>query len=865
MLESLIAKLDKATVDEARETRMVRLKSASASAVAATVNTLIQPGSSSRFRRGRPSQPATDRAIVTAAPGDRTVVIDAPRKDIQRLVALVENLDSDDIDVTTEIRIYQLEHSQATEVADSLARLFARPGQQPSRRGRRGQPQPAENGTPPARFEADSGTNQLLVSATAEQFVQIEEAIERLAKAPLLVSKTETYLLKYVKAQDLLPVLQSILAGQAQSTNTRGRRGRRSSNNSASAAGVRFAVLESANALVVQASAEKLDLVRTLIEQFDTSEVAASSIIQVIELANAQAESVAAKLQEMIPPVGRGQRPTIFVTADKLTNSILLRAPADQRKMLEEMIATLDANTQAATRETRVLALQNASATALVAMLQQLYPDAAGQADPRRRRRGPAQPVDNSERVVLTAAPGDRSIVVEAPKNLIDEIEALIKQLDTEKGPGMVQVRTYQLENSQAPDVARSLASLFAEQRGRSRSNNQPATAEPQPRFQADAATNQLLVAATTSQFVEIEKLIEKLKASAYLAVQTRTFQLQFARAEELRPMLESVVAGMQSSSRGRRGRSSSAGPAPVRIESVRSTNSLVIQAAPEKLALAEQLIAQFDVEAAGGAGIVQILPLKNAQAAAVAASLQAMLPPTGRGQAPDVFIHADPAANAVLLRAPAEKRKMLEALVAKLDNDAISGPREIRMIELKSNSASAVAAMLNQLFPGSSASTSRSRRGRRTSQPQAADIIITAAPGDKTLVIEAPAEKLEEMAAIVARLEEGPGAQEIIVKTYQLENSQAADVARSMQRLFAQSRSRGRGQPTTAAEPDPRFEADTATNQLIVAATASQFTTIDKLVSEIKDSTALARQTETFQLKHAKAAEIQPVLESVL
>ncbi len=858
MLEKLIGQLDAASLAEARETRMVPLEFASAAAVASTVNRLIQPTGGSRSRRG--SQPAAeDRPIVTPAPGDRAVVIDAPRAGMQRLVTLVESLDSSDVTARTEVRIYQLEHSTAAEVAQSLGRLFARPGQG-GRRGR-GNPPAQANPTPAPKFEADSGTNQLLVSASSEQFTKIEAAIEKLAKAPLLVNRTETFLLEHVKAADLLPVFQSILSGQAQPTGSR-RRPRRGQSGSTTIAGVRFAVLESANALVVQASPEKLELVASLVRQFDTADVAASSIVKVIELANAQAESVAASLREMIPPVGRGESPTVFVTADKLTNSVLLRAPADQRKMLEEMIATLDANTQAAARETRVLGLQNASAAALVAMLQQLYPETASQPDPRRRRRGAQPQVDPGERVILTAAPGDRAIVVEAPANRIDRIEALIQQLDTEKGPGMLQVRTYQLDGSQAPDVARSLSRLFAEQqRGRGRTGNAP-TGEPQPRFEADPATNQLLVAATSSQFDEIEKLIEQLRTSAYLAVETRTFRLEHARAEEIEPVLSSVVAGQDASSRrGRRGRSS--GPAPARIEAVAATNSLVVQASPDKLVLAEKLIAQFDVPEAGGASLVQILPLTNARAETVAASLQAMLPPTGRGQTPDVFVHADPAANAVLLRAPAEKRKMLEALVAKLDNDAIAGPREIRMIELKANSASAVAAMLNQLFPGSSASTSRSaRRGR--SQPAAAEIVITAAPGDKTLVIEAPTDKIEEMVRIVDRLETGPGAATVLVKTYQLKGSQAADVARSMQRLFAQQRGRGRNQPASA-EPDPRFEADAAGNQLIVAATSSQFETIDKLVAEMQEAPDLARQTETFQLTHAQAGDLQGVLESVL
>jgi len=342
MLDKIIAELDEAHLADARETRIVELKYASASAVASTVSALVagrsspQASSYSRYRRSYSAPVSTggDAAIVTAAPNDKAVIIDAPRRKIEKIAALVASLDQPATVDQLEVRIYQLEHSSAAEVAQKLARLFLASA--------RGRSEPA--GAPAARFEADSATNQLLIAATPEQFEKIEAAIQKITSSTLVVHRTRTFLLKHAKAAELMGVLQSILAGQspasAYSSAYRGRGYRAPAATGGASAGIRMAVMPSANAIVVQANPAKLEQVAALIADFDKEEVVGRSIIKIIELTNAKAETVAATLARMIPPVGRGQEATIYIEADKLTNSILLRGPASEREMLEKMVAS---------------------------------------------------------------------------------------------------------------------------------------------------------------------------------------------------------------------------------------------------------------------------------------------------------------------------------------------------------------------------------------------------------------------------------------------------------------------------------------------------------------------------------------------
>jgi len=903
MIEEMISTLDQETKAQARETRIIPLKHTSASELARMLGQLY-PGASaaaqpynrfSRYSRGRAPTPTDqpDRIVITPAPGDRALVIDAPRTKIDEIAELIKALDTEDAPGKVIVRTYDLKNAKAQEVAGNLAALFAE-----QRRGR----MPSEGAEPEPRFEANATTNQLFVAATAAQLVEIDKVIETLKEATLLASETKTFMLKFAKASELVDVLQTMLS-EAPATSSSPAysryRGRYRSPTASTSGGVRVAALIEANAIVVQGPPEKLALAEKLITSFDVPEIGAQSDIEVVRLTNARADVLVATLRNMLPPAGRGQEQEVFIEAEKATNSVLLRAPQAQREKLRTIIAQLDKDTSDQTREVRIIPLKHASAAQLAMMFQQLYSASASVSSTYSRYRGgrfrsPAAETD--DQVIITAAPGDKAIVVDAPKTKIDEIAKLILSLDVESSPGNLIVRTYQLTNMRASELADALRRLFASDARTGRYGPRAPTgapSEPEPRFEGDATTNQLMVAATVAQFVEIDKLIEKLQASPALATETKTFVLKHARAADIVGVLETMLAESAAvsspstryrGSRGYRGARGPAGPqGHVRVSSVDAANVIVVQGPPDKIALAEKLIAMFDNPAAAQQTTIRLIPLKNAQAESVAAKLQTMLPPAERGERQQVFIQADALTNSVLLRAPESERRMLEEMIAKLDEATKAQARELRIIELEHASASAMADMLSQLFAGSDGAPSSSGRfgpfgrfGRRTRTimpggDDAERVIITAAPSDRALVIDAPKDKIDEIAQMVARLDVEEAPWQLQVRTYKLVNSKAVNVAASLERLFSQGRrgmpTRGRTAPGGGVpEPEPRFDADAATNQLFVAATTSQFDEIEKVIKEIQAADPLlAIQTRTFQLRFARATQLAEVLQTML
>jgi type II secretory pathway component GspD/PulD (secretin) len=870
MLEDIIAKLDAATEQEARETRIIPLEHTSAASLAAVISRLYAssraPGRVVRRPGVKTPIPVggAENVVVAAAPNDRALIVDAPRSKVEQIASMVAALDVDPgAAETIQVRTYQLEKSDAREIARALTVLFAQQAAP-----QRGKPPAAAELKP--RFQADSGTNQLLVAATEAQFEVIDALLERLTTAVRPASETVIFRLQHARAEEIVAVLESILTGARPAGRSSGKPTRSPATAAVSVHGeIRLAAMAAANAVVVQAPPEQIALARELIESFDVPGIGEASVV-IVELKNATAESVAEALRSMLPAPPRGKEPDVFVHADSLTNSVLLRAPAGQRKVLEDMIARLDEKTEQQSREVRIIRLKNASASALAMMLQQLYqvtPQPARRATPAKPgqkpvpRRTTPTPTPPAEKIIITAAPGDRALVVEAPRNKIDEIAALVAELDTEKGPGLLQVRTYQLETSDAAALARSMAKLFAQQ-ARPRGTQQPAVQEPQPRFEADSGTNQLLVAATVTQFETIEKLIRKVTEGSTVAIQTETFKLTYARATEVATVLEAILAG--AGGRGRRP-SPAASEGMVRVAAMAGANSVVVQGPPAKLELAGQLIAKFDVPEADGASVIKVIELKNASADAVAEKLKRMVPSVARGQTQNVFIEADTLTNSVLLRAPADQRKMLEELIAVLDKATREQAREVRLIRLKHSSAASMAMMLRQLYPTEEPRQRRSYYWWSPPEPEkkaAADrVVITPAPDDRTLVVEAPPKKIDEIEALVAKLdsEEGPGRME--VRTYQLANAAVEDVARSLTRLFREQR-RGR---TDVAVMEPRFEANSTTNQLMIAATMAQFPEIEKLIERLQKSPTLAGQTRTFKLEYARAEDVAEILQVML
>jgi hypothetical protein len=130
-----------------------------------------------------------------------------------------------------------------------------------------------------------------------------------------------------------------------------------------------------------------------------------------------------------------------------------------------------------------------------------------------------------------------------------------------------------------------------------------------------------------------------------------------------------------------------------VRIAADVSLNAVVISAPPALLNMAEQMIAQLDVDPAQVAGAatrsVRVMLVENADAAAIAANIEAFFERGAAADAPPM-IRVDAASNSLLVLATDAQLKTIEDVVSQIDQATIAASRQMRMIPIDPGKASA-------------------------------------------------------------------------------------------------------------------------------------------------------------------------------
>lgn len=806
-VEQLIMELDQAA-DVEGGARVFELKVADAVQLAPVISSATRmPGG----RRGRSS------LSVTADPQTNSLVVVGPASEIQTVETLIEQLDRKRDSQAREVHVVRLTSGDARQISRSLTNILT----QRNGRGRRG-PSPES-----VRVEGESTTNTLIISCLPGDWQTIQEVLSELQAAAEMTGSAVTRLipLKHAQASDLASTLNRMYS----------RRGR-----GRGEIPVTIAASAATNSLVISASGIVIEEIGELVKQVDVPGSQKIDPVVMIRLESADAATTVAKLQSMMP---RRRIPgqEIFVQADEATNSILIRGPEAQRKALEDAIAQLDAATQSQAREMVTIRLDNASAQAMTIMIAQMYRGQSSRGT--RGRRGiPTSALDES--VVATASPDDQTLIIEAPKPKIKEIIALVTKLDTEPSQAERQLRTYHLPNSDATRLARTLTNLMVQRQPRRRPG---VTTVVQPRFDADSGTNQLIVAATAEQFEEIEALIKQLQGAPTLTSQTQTYELKHARADEMVNLLRSMLGEDR-----RGGRRGVVAQVPVRVGSLTGSNSVVVQASPDKLALAEELILQFDTADATGQTVIEIVRLANARAETLAQAVRDSLGRSSRtrgarGQTAGVTVTAETNSNALLVRGPADDVAEVVEMIRELDSDSTSDQAQVRVYTLKNSDAGELAGALEDMFRDI---TGQGRRRRGTSTT-----VFSAAADERTnrLVVTTTSAHFALVEELLASLDQESEKPAKDVRYFWLDNAYATDVSMQIEAMF-DSRPRS---------DRPIVEGDIFSNTLTVIAKPSDMKEIESVITKL-DEPDMSIKVSVLPVTGIKAEEMAETIRRV-
>jgi len=194
-----------------------------------------------------------------------------------------------------------------------------------------------------------SPTNTLLITDSAaniERLVKIIKELDQPGSARML----EVIPLQYAGAEDVAKICTEVFA---QGSPTAARRSRTEGASAAEFSPPKILAYARANALIAMASTEQLATIKELVAKMDRDTGGGYSSVNVYPLENADAESLAKTMNEILTGIraevragGQGKGPVssgpVTITPDKPTNSLVINAKPEDYASLKGIIEKLD-------------------------------------------------------------------------------------------------------------------------------------------------------------------------------------------------------------------------------------------------------------------------------------------------------------------------------------------------------------------------------------------------------------------------------------------------------------------------------------------------------------------------------------------
>ncbi len=260
----------------------------------------------------------------------------------------------------------------------------------------------------------------------------------------------------------------------------------------------------------------------------------------------------------------------------------------------------------------------------------------------------------------------------------------------------------------------------------------------------AETSSNSLVLKASEANLVFLQEIVKELDVAPSLQTQIRTFQLKYAAAEDVATTLQEVLTGERNENRGRmdawdraklrsyqreQGVDQSQGiVGNVNVSHNDRLNIIVVSSDPRNFSIIEKVINELDQEQTQEE--IRLYFLKHADAETLVQSLQDLfeggsagsdrnLPwwererrfrqreltegSTGFGVQGEVHIVSDLRLNAILISTSAQNFETIDGLMKKLDVNMPDQEWGTRMYKLRYADAENVAAVINNVYQGSS------------------------------------------------------------------------------------------------------------------------------------------------------------------
>ncbi|MBN2025049.1 MAG: hypothetical protein JW809_19890 [Pirellulales bacterium] len=415
---------------------------------------------------GQVFSPRQGTVSITALVKPNAILLVGRAESVATVVDLIKRLDQP-VAPETQFRVFALRHAPAENARAQIETFYEERGVLGTK----------------VLVTADYRSNSLIVQAAPRDMMELAELIGRIdTPTSAAINELRVFHLENSMASDLAPILQDAVAAQADETGARraaggpeGAAGASAQSSGQKSTMLRFLTVDRAgqrqlnsgiltdvritadtraNALLVSAPADSMELLAALIEQLDKLP-AVEAQIKVFTIVNGDASSLIELLQTLFaqeqqrqaaagPAVNTGAREgesslvSLRFGVDIRTNSIIASGNAGDLSVVEAILLRLD-NDDVRNRQSSVRRLLNAYAPDVATAINEYLRSERQQVE--QAAPGLYSAFEQIEReVVVVSEPVSNSLIISATPRFYKEIDDLITKLDERPPMVMIQV-----------------------------------------------------------------------------------------------------------------------------------------------------------------------------------------------------------------------------------------------------------------------------------------------------------------------------------------------------------------------------------------------------------------------------------------
>ena len=545
-----------------------------------------------------------------------TMIVSGRPEQLELIEKIVSELDKPVSSLKFPLRLIPLEYTDAAHISKMLTELFDKRKEMIDGSGAKGTAKERER----VFLTVHIRTNSLIVSASEENVAEIQSIVKQLdAKPAKAFDQIRIVRCEKLSAEELKKKIEELWKRKSAIR----KEGKLLEDNPV------IAVDGRSNSLIVASSLEDFDDIKTLVAALETQPRLEG--LELYRLQYADSKAVAEMLKELSKAFEGGSEgakaPTVL--ADPRSNAIVAAGSRDMLERVADVVKRLDVQSGPMTAVFKVYPLQHGSASKLAPRIQELF-DSRAKGEDSKKTPVVLLPDETSNSLVCSASRDDHEIIVDL-MGLLDRPSNLARQF-----------QIFPLKLAKAKNVADSLEKLFKTQGEKSGGRADAISVV------ADERTNAVIVWASSSEMVNIAEVLNRLDTSSPVVdMMIRVIQLRQALAEDFAKLLDEVLMGEGGGGAGGdekavivsflekddRGRDAVRKllRQDIKIKPDPRTNSLMVMAPSDSMAMLEAMIRDFD-RIRPITSEIRLFKLENSDAKTMVTQLEELFKPKEGG-----------------------------------------------------------------------------------------------------------------------------------------------------------------------------------------------------------------------------------------